>query len=88
MTKKDEGTNNSVNEDANKEDSNINNDFLDNIVGKKTTKEKTHVFKGFYLEREVANVIDENAAGKPKGVKSEIVNESLKRVFKEMGWME
>lgn len=68
-------------------DKDTNNDFLKEIVESNKPKEKTHIFKGYYLEIEIANKIDEMAEGKPKGTKSDIVNESLKKVFKDMGWL-
>jgi len=70
------------------ENSNSDNNFLNDIIDSKQTKDKTHIFKGFYLERDIANTIDKYASGKPKGVKSDIVNEALRRTFKDMGWME
>ena len=61
------------------------NDLLHDIIEKKKTKDQTHIFKGFYLEKAIADVIDRLSAGKTKGIKSEIVNEILKKYFRENG---
>ncbi len=47
------------------------------------------IFRGVYFDREVANAIDRIArkAGGKKGIKSQIVNEAVKKVFKEKGWL-
>ena len=73
---------NSNNDSHNDSNSNIN-----NILDKHREKRETHIFRGYYLEREVANAIDSIAAGKPKGVKSELVNEIIKKYLKEEGYM-
>lgn len=73
----------------NDKDSNNNNDGVNDILGAKKTKNDTHTFKGFYLENEVANMIDTLADrhGNQKGVKSELANEILKKYFQSEGFM-
>lgn len=68
-------------------DSNIKDDSISDILEGKKTKEQTHIFKGYYLEREVANTIDRITEGKPKGVKSEFVNQVLKNYLISEGYM-
>jgi hypothetical protein len=69
-------------------DTNTNNDsILNDVLGDQKTKDQTHIFKGFYLEREVAAAIDRITAGKKKGVKSDLVNRILKNYLKEEGVM-
>lgn len=70
-----------------KNNNNNNNDILDNIINNRKPKEKTHVFKGYYLERDVANTIDRITEGKPKGAKSDFVNEVLKNYLRSEGYM-
>lgn len=78
----------SFNEVASNSDiKNNNNDILDNIINKRKPKEKTHVFKGYYLERDVANTIDRITEGKPKGAKSDFVNEVIKKYLTSEGYM-
>lgn len=50
-------------------------------------KDKTHVFKGFYLEIELANIIDRIADPKVagKGAKSDLVNKILREAFSREG---
>ena len=62
-------------------------DVMEQVLIEKKSKVKTHVLKGIYFEIEVANTIDRMARGKGKGIKSELVNEAVKKVFKEKGWM-
>jgi hypothetical protein len=82
--------NNNDNTINNQNDNEINNeniDVLDQIINNNKKKEKTHVLKGIYFEREVAAAIDRIARGGGKGIKSQIVNEAVKKVFKEKGWL-
>lgn len=71
----------------NDSDDNTNNTVLDNIINDRKPKEKTHIFKGYYLEREVANAIDRITEGKPKGTKSDFVNEVIKNYLISEGLM-
>jgi hypothetical protein len=84
--------NNNIN--INKNDNTIDNgneneniDTLDEIINNNKKKDKTHVLKGIYFEREVAAAIDRIARNGGKGIKSQIVNEAVKKVFKEKGWL-
>lgn len=70
------------------ENENNENNILKNVLEHRRPKGKTHVFKGFYLEREVAALIDRLTDDKPKGTKSDLVNEILKEYFKREGIME
>ncbi|MGG3737234.1 hypothetical protein [Aeribacillus pallidus] len=75
-----------VNNDNNvKENENL--DELDKIIENNKKKDKTHVLKGIYFEREVAAAIDRVGRNGGKGIKSQIVNEAVKKVFKEKGWL-
>lgn len=56
-------------------------DFL--LFGKKQSSNK--VYKGFYLEPEIARILDKLARKQGKGIQSQLVNESLRKVFKEKG---
>lgn len=60
---------------------------LEKVISK-TPKEKTHVFKGFYLENELAQIIDNKTNGKGRGAKSDLVNAILKDRFKQEGWLQ
>lgn len=79
--------NNSIidNKNDNENDNDI--DIFDQIIHNNKTDK---VFRGIYFEREVANAIDRiarNAGKGKKGIKSQIVNEAVKKVFKEKGWL-
>lgn len=62
-------------------------DPLDELFEENPRKDDTHVYKGFYLEKNIAKTIDKKAKKGGKGMKSKIVNEALKIVFKEKGWI-
>lgn len=79
-------TNKSVSKNAN-ENKNENIDPLDKVLMENKKKDKTHILKGIYFEREVAAAIDRIGKNGGKGIKSQIVNEAVKKVFKEKGWM-
>lgn len=76
------------NSDINSNDkNNDDNNVLDNILKEKKSKEQTHIFKGYYLEREVANAIDRITEGKPKGTKSDFVNAVIKNYLISEGYL-
>ena len=79
-------SNNNIESD-NKNDVNTNDNVIDDIIQGRKSKEQTHIFKGYYLERDVANTIDRITEGKPKGTKSDFVNEVIKRYLKSEGYM-
>lgn len=62
-------------------------DLLNSVLKDKKPKEKTHIFKGYYLEREVANEIDRITDGKPKGTKSEFINAVIKSYLISEGYI-
>lgn len=62
-------------------------DLVESIIKGKALKEDTHIFKGYYLENDVANAIDRITDGKPRGTKSELVNQILKNYFMDTGIM-
>lgn len=64
---------------------NNNNDIIKSLVKENIPKDKTHTFKGYYLENEVANTIDRLSEGKHKGFKSDLVNEIIKKFFQKEG---
>lgn len=68
--------------------SDSNNDLMDDILQTRETKDKTHTFRGFYLENDLVRALDRNTVGKPKGVKSDLINAILREKFKAMGWIE
>jgi len=77
---------------ASSEEQNINNnnnenDPVESIIKDKKTKDQTHTQRGFYLENKVSDAIDRVAENKSKGIKSEMVNEILKKYFQEHGFM-
>jgi hypothetical protein len=76
-------TNINISNDNNSNDK----DVIGNILSGKKSKKDTHTFKGYWLENEVANTIDRITEGKPKGVKSELVNEIIKKYLKSEGLM-
>lgn len=82
--------NNDINDNDNidNNDNKNNIDSLDAIINTNMKKEKTHVLKGIYFEKDVALAIDKIARNGGKGIKSQIVNEAVKKVFKEKGWMD
>lgn len=87
LTKFDEvanGNKDNINNDIKKKN---NVDLVSDIIQGKRNKDETHVFKGYYLENDVANTIDRITDNKPRGTKSELVNEILKKYFKKEGIM-
>lgn len=56
-------------------------ELYEKIELKNQPKDKTHKFRGYYLENEVVKVIDEITKGMPKGYKSDLVNDILKGYF-------
>lgn len=72
------------NNDINSNDNNKN-DVINDILEGKKTKDQTHIFKGYYLEREVANAIDRITEGRPKGTKSDLVNHIIKNYLTDEG---
>lgn len=82
-----DGDSEEINDKVNVKNKNNVDDSLENAVNGKKSKVKTHKLKGIYFEPEVAAAIDKLAKGKSKGVKSDIVNEAVKQVFKQKGWM-
>ena len=62
------------------------NDEMDSIdmllAGKKTHSKR--VYRGFYFDEDILNIIDRV----PKNYKSELVNESLRKIFKDKGLLE
>lgn len=66
----------------------IDNNMLDDIVNNKQMKGDTQVFRGYYLDKDLADAIELNTKGKKKkGVKSDVVNAALRKTFREMGWI-
>lgn len=59
---------------------NVNN----NIESLFTEKEKP-ILVGVYFDPELAKTLDEVSKGRPKGAKSKIVNEAVRKLFQEMG---
>ena len=64
-----------------------NSDTLDQLLKGKKKLQETHVLRGFYIENELANVIDRLGEKSGRGIKSKIVNEALKIIFREKGLM-
>ncbi|MGE8082017.1 transposase family protein [Peribacillus loiseleuriae] len=62
------------------------NDEMDSIdmllAGKKTHSKR--VYRGFYFDEDILNIIDRV----PRNYKSELVNESLRKIFKDKGLLE
>jgi transcriptional antiterminator len=63
-----------------------NNDEMDSIdillAGKKTHSKR--IYRGFYFDKDILSIIDRV----PKSYKSELVNESLRKIFKDKGLLE
>ncbi|MGX2959735.1 HTH domain-containing protein [Peribacillus sp. JNUCC 23] len=68
------------------ESASASNDEMDSIdmllAGKKTHSKR--VYRGFYFDEEILNIIDRV----PRNYKSELVNESLRIIFKDKGLLE
>ncbi|MGN7300256.1 hypothetical protein [Ferdinandcohnia sp. SAFN-114] len=62
-------------------------DALDALFKDNQPKSVTHTYRGFYLENDIVKVLDRLAKKGGKGIKSQLVNEALKRIFIEKGWM-
>lgn len=67
---------------------NDNEDIFDKLIDGKKKKQPKNVWTGVYLKPEIANVLEQLAKKGGKGVKSEVVNEALRRVFIEKGLMD
>ncbi|MBZ5753736.1 MULTISPECIES: hypothetical protein [Metabacillus] len=52
------------------------------LAGKKVHSKR--VYRGFYFDEDILNIIDRV----PKNYKSELVNESLRKIFKDKGLLE
>jgi hypothetical protein len=52
------------------------------LAGKKAHSKK--IYRGFYFDEDILNIIDRT----PKNYKSELVNESLRKIFKDKGLLE
>ncbi|MCC3359465.1 hypothetical protein [Bacillus sp. REN16] len=71
--------NNDINKD---EKNNSNGDIISDLM--KTQKyEEKYVMKGIYVEKDLAAILDKLGKKGGRGAKSKIVNEALRRVFKE-----
>lgn len=71
------------NEDDN---TNANEDLLGQLLEESKKKEELSLV-GVYLERDVAKVLDRLGKKGGRGMKSRIVNENLKKLFKESGYL-
>lgn len=58
---------------------------LNNIISK--DNEKKQLFRGFYLDEDVVNVIDKLSKGKKKGFKSILVNGIVRAVLEDYGYL-
>lgn len=86
--------NNNILENNNKNNNSIlnnnkndNEDIFDKLLDGKKKKQPKNVWTGVYLKPEIADVLEQLAKKGGKGVKSEVVNEALRRVFVEKGLM-
>lgn len=59
--------------------------ILDELLGKSQRIEDTHVMRGIYIEKQLDKIIDRLAKKGGRGVKSKLVNEALKKLFREKG---
>ncbi len=66
---------------------NKNEDVFDRLLEGKKKKQPKKVWTGVYLKPDIAQVLEILSKKGGKGAKSEIVNESLRRVFTEKGLM-
>lgn len=60
-------------------------DIFDQLIDGKKKKQVKNVWTGVYLKPEIAKVLEQLSKRGGKGAKSEIVNESLRRVFSKKG---
>lgn len=102
VAQNDDNVNVNVNEDENKNDNvndekdndlvfenNVNSDdILNDLLAPKKKKGDTHEMRGIYFEKEVVRIMDKLARNNSKGFKSALVNEAVKRVLREKGYME
>jgi transcriptional antiterminator len=58
-------------------------DSIDMLLSGKKARSK-RVYRGFYFDEDILNIIDRV----PKNYKSELVNESLRKIFKDKGLLE
>lgn len=83
--------NNSIHKDSdveNNSETETELDPLEELFQEHPRKDDTHTYRGFYLENSIVKIIDKKSKKGGKGMKSKIVNEALKIVFKEKGWMD
>lgn len=80
----DSNKNDIIIENHNKND---NEDIFDKLLDGKKKKQPKNVWTGVYLKPDIADVLEQLAKKGGKGVKSEVVNEALRRVFVEKGLM-
>ncbi|MBU8908244.1 hypothetical protein [Desertibacillus haloalkaliphilus] len=67
-------------------DSNTDNDSSDAIDDLFEKKDEP-IFRGFYLDKDVVKVLDKVSKRGSKGIKSQLVNEALRKIFIEKGWL-
>ncbi|MBA2873157.1 hypothetical protein HNQ85_003495 [Anoxybacillus calidus] len=81
--------NNNINDNINKSNIEQNNDdkvdFIDQLIEGTKKKSNNLVLVGVYLQKDVAQVLDELAKKGGRGAKSKIVNDALQQIFKEKG---
>ena len=80
-----DSVNNHVNEnsDIKKDEKNISNSNIISDLMKNQKYEDKYVMKGIYVEKELAAILDKLGKKGGRGAKSKIVNEALRKVFKE-----
>jgi deoxyadenosine/deoxycytidine kinase len=77
--------NDDVNENTNEDDNtNTKEDFLGQLLEDSKKKDEL-VLVGVYLDKDVAKVLDRLGKKGGRGMKSRIVNETLRNLFKESG---
>lgn len=79
---------NNVNVNKNKNsDNNGEEDFIDQLLSGKKKKETEQVVTGFYLRKDISQILDKLAKKGGRGTKSQIANDALEKLFKEKGLM-
>ena len=60
-------------------------DYLDSLIESQNSKKKKSVLKGIYFSEDIAETLDKLGEKGGRGTRSKIVNEVVRKVFKEKG---
>jgi hypothetical protein len=60
-------------------------DFIDNLLGESPKKKEDLVLTGVYLQKDIAQILDQLGKKGGRGAKSRIANDALRKLFIEKG---